>query len=287
MNGFLLINKPQGLTSFDVIRDLRKKLNTKKIGHAGTLDPMATGLLLVAVGEGTKLLEYLIKQEKTYLAEITFGAVSDTYDAEGRITRTDFNGEVSQTQLQKILTEKLSGKIQQIPPKFSALKINGQKACDLARAGQEVEMKKREVEIKDLGVLDFFYPKLNLKIDCGTGTYIRSIAHDLGQFLGCGGYLSKLERTRIGVYFLTDAIDLNAVKVENLLPLEWGIKGLKQFKINLAETQELHQGKQIDCDILFEDQAVLFCLCEGKLVSICQYLATTKKLQPVKNINAK
>ena len=283
MNGFLLINKPKGITSFGVIRKARKVLNMRKIGHAGTLDPMAEGLLILALGEGTKLLEYLIKQNKTYEAEITFGSVSDTYDAEGEITKIS-NEEISIEDIKKAL-KNFQGKIQQIPPKYSALKINGQKAYELARKGDDVKMKAREVEIYDLEILDYVYPKLNLKIDCSTGTYIRSIAHDLGDVLKCGGHLTALKRTKVGKYLLENAIELEELTQKNILPIEWGTEDLEKIQIEKNEHQRLKNGLQIFCNQNLSNEQIVTCFCENKLVSICKFLASTKKLQPVKNFN--
>ena len=210
MDGFLLINKPKGITSFDVIRKLRKILQTRKIGHAGTLDPMAAGLLIIAIEQGTKLLEYLIKQDKTYLAEITLDSTSDTYDAEGKIQKTDFVGEISQEQIEVIL-KKFTGQIKQIPPQYSALKINGQKACDLARKGEKVKLKSRDITIYSIKIINFKSPLLNLEVSCSSGTYIRSLAHDIGQKLKCGGLLSKLQRTKIGTHDINQSITLDGI----------------------------------------------------------------------------
>jgi len=281
MNGFLIINKPKGITSFDVIRKVRKVLNIRKIGHAGTLDPMATGLLILAIGEGTKLLEYLIKKEKTYEAEITFGYESETFDTEGKLTQISAK-EIDLTEIQTALNN-FTGKIQQIPPKYSALKIQGKKAYELAREGKEIQMKAREVEIFNIEIFNYLYPQLSLKINCSTGTYIRSIAHDLGKKLEIGGYLSKLNRIKIGTYFLKDALDLKDVDATKILPLEWGIKNFEQVKISKTEKKLLQNGQQISPKRNFNNNQIIACLFENKLISICKFSDKTKKLQSVKN----
>ena len=286
MDGFLLINKPKGITSFDVIRKLRKILQTRKIGHAGTLDPMAAGLLIIAIGQGTKLLEYLIKQDKTYLAEITFGSTSDTYDAEGKIQKTGFVGEISQKQIEVIL-KKFTGQIKQIPPQYSALKINGQKACDLARKGEEVKLKSRDITIYSIKIINFKSPLLNLEVSCSSGTYIRSLAHDIGQKLKCGGLLSKLQRTKIGTHDISQSITLDKVKTSNILPLEWGIKDLPIINISEQEKQSLLFGQLIPTSEKFKNEKIIACLHHNKLISLCKYNDMTKKLCPVKNFNNK
>lgn len=283
MNGFLLINKPKGITSFDVIRRVRKTLNMRKVGHAGTLDPLATGLLILALGEGTKLLEYLIKQNKTYEAEITFGSVSDTFDAEGEILKIS-DKIITREEIQDELRN-FQGKIQQIPPKYSALKINGKKACDLARKGEDVKMKAREIEIYETEILDYTFPKLNLKINCSTGTYIRSIAHDLGEDLKCGGYLTALKRAKIGEYFIDDAIDLEEVSAGRILSLEWGSGNLRQINLEEKDAKRIKNGLQVFCDEDFDHEEQIECFCNNKIISICKYLKPQKRLQPVKNIN--
>lgn len=285
MNGFLLINKPKGITSFDVIRKVRKILGVRKIGHAGTLDPMATGLLLLAIGEGTKLLEYLIQKDKTYLAEIKLGAISTTYDAEGEITQSDFQEKIKKEELEKVIQKSFLGKIQQVPPKYSALKINGQKAYDLARRGEEVKLQAREVEIYRNEILKYDFPDLTLAIDCSTGTYIRSIANDLGEKLGCGGYLTKLERTRVGKFDLADALELEDVSEKEILSLEWGIEGFQIIEITEQAKKALRFGQQIEVSdsIVFKQEEIVFCLSEGKLISVCQFLEKERKLKPVKN----
>ncbi len=285
MNGFLLINKPTGITSFDVVRKLRKILNLRKIGHAGTLDPLAEGLMILALGEGTKLLEFLLKENKTYEAEVTLGKESDTYDAEGVLKNISAK-EISNGELKKAL-QKFRGKIQQIPPKYSALKINGQKAYELARQGKEVEMKVRDVEVFGIEILEYIYPTLKLKIDCSTGTYIRSIAHDLGQELKVGGYLTKLKRTKIGKYVLGNSVSLEEVEVAKILPLEWGVADLNQIDIASGEAKLLKNGQQIKVADRFKDDELIACLFEDKLVSIAKFLSKTKKLQPVKNFVSK
>lgn len=197
MQGFLLIDKGEGLTSFDVISRIRKWTGERRVGHAGTLDPLATGLLVVAVGKATKLLKNFVGLDKEYEVKARFGAVSDTYDREGKITEGE-RQMASPFLLENLINKKFLGEIDQIPPKYSALKINGKKAADLARKGVEFEMKSRKVKIYSFDVTDFAWPEVGFRVHCGSGTYIRSLIHDIGQQLGCGAYVTQLRRWKVG-----------------------------------------------------------------------------------------
>ena len=212
MNGFFFVDKQKGDTSFDVVKDIRRATSTKKVGHSGTLDPLATGLLVVAVGEGTKFLEYMIACDKEYEVVARFGAVSDTFDADGRITEGDSSSDpvendLIRTEILKIIKDDFLGNISQIPPKYSALKIAGRRACDIMRAGGEVEMKTRQVKIYNFEIMEFNWPFVKFRVNCGSGTYIRSLVHDLGQKLGCGAYVQELRRTKVGKFDLDDVSD--------------------------------------------------------------------------------
>ncbi len=212
--GFLFINKPKGLTSHDVIDKLRVLTKIKKIGHAGTLDPFATGLLIVGVGRrATKKLSKFLHQEKEYEATLKLGFVSTTFDPEGEIS---FKSKKRPTlkEIEKILT-KFKGKIKQIPPIFSAKKIKGKKLYEFARRGIKIKPKPSEVEIYKIKIVDYHYPFLKLKINCSPGTYIRSLASDIGRALSTGAYLLDLKRTKIGKINLKEAIDLEKLNSEN------------------------------------------------------------------------
>lgn len=218
-SGFLLINKPSGPTSHDIIDGLRKITGVKKIGHAGTLDPFASGLLIVAVGrEATRQIAQFVKQDKIYVAKLHLGAVSDTYDRTGRaqnVTRPrDILPDLSKTKIEKIL-QRFVGPQKQIPPMYSAKKISGKKLYELARQGKEVERKPVDINIAYIKILEHAGKKLTIETRVSSGTYIRSLAHDIGQALGCGAYLEELKRTRIGNYELEDAVDIAALNKEN------------------------------------------------------------------------
>ncbi|MEP7256219.1 MAG: tRNA pseudouridine(55) synthase TruB [Ferruginibacter sp.] len=203
----LLINKPLHWTSFDVVRKLRSLLQIKKIGHAGTLDPLATGLLIVCTGKFTKKINEFMAQEKEYTGTITLGAVTATYDLESEPEQQKDFSFVTNEMLHAA-TEKFIGDIEQLPPIFSAIKKDGVALYELARRGEEVELKPRSINIKSFEITSIELPVVHFKVICSTGTYIRSLANDYGAALGCGAYLSSLCRTRIGDFNNEDAVGM-------------------------------------------------------------------------------
>lgn len=206
MNGIVIVDKPQEWTSQDVTARLRRVFNTKRIGHGGTLDPMATGVLPVFVGRGTRGVEFFEHAEKAYEATLLLGRTTDTEDVFGN-TLTEEEVHISEEEFLAVLP-RFRGKILQIPPMYSALKVNGQKLCDLARKGQEVERKPREIDIFELTCLEFTGNTARLRIQCSKGTYIRTLCKDIGQALGCGGCMAALRRVQAGEYTIEEAIPL-------------------------------------------------------------------------------
>ncbi|MFZ1785420.1 MAG: tRNA pseudouridine(55) synthase TruB [Ferruginibacter sp.] len=209
----LLINKPLHWTSFDVVRKLRSLIQVKKIGHAGTLDPLATGLLIVCTGRFTKKINEFMAQEKEYTGSITLGAVTPTYDLESEPEQQKDYSNVTVDMLQRA-TEQFIGDIQQLPPMFSAIKKDGVALYELARRGEEVDLKARNIHIKSFEITNVEMPVVYFKVICSTGTYIRSLANDYGAALGCGGYLSSLCRTRIGEFKNVDAVTMETFEME-------------------------------------------------------------------------
>lgn len=209
--GIILFDKPKGKSSFYAVAVVRAKLKNQvrrkiKVGHTGTLDPIATGLLILLTGKMTKQADTFLKKDKVYIAEATLGASSTTYDAEGEITpppNLPLKGEEfiqpNQKDVERVC-QSFVGKIKQTPPIFSAIKVDGKRAYALARSGQEVKLKPRQVEIYNLEILDYSWPKLKFKVHVSSGTYIRSLINDIGAKLGCGAYMSELRRVSIGEY---------------------------------------------------------------------------------------
>lgn len=207
MDGIFNINKPTGMTSHDVVTKIRKLLKQKRVGHAGTLDPAASGVLPICIGQATRVAEYLSESGKAYQAEIVFGAATDTYDSEGAITAKASTTDLTLARIEETLPHFL-GLQMQVPPVYSAIKIQGQPAYKRARAGEEITLEPRPVTIYSLKVIDWIPPRLTLAIECSKGTYIRSLAHDLGVQLGCFAYLDALVRTRSGPLSLSESITL-------------------------------------------------------------------------------
>ena len=206
MNGIVLIDKPQEWTSQDVTARLRRVFNTRRIGHGGTLDPLATGVLPVFVGRATRGVEFFEHAEKTYEATLQLGVTTDTEDIFGEIlTRREVH--ISETEFSSILPA-FRGKIMQVPPMYSALKINGQKLVDLARKGKTVERQPREIEIFELTLLEFNGDTARLRVRCSKGTYIRTLCKDIGEALGCGGCMAALRRVQAGEYTIEEAVPL-------------------------------------------------------------------------------
>lgn len=246
--GFLNIYKPKGMTSFDVVARLRRVTKIKQIGHTGTLDPFAVGVLPICIGKSTRLIEYL-DDDKEYLATVQFGKDTDTYDLDGTVTNT-YEKKITQEDLISILDD-FRGEIEQLPPIYSAIKVNGKKLYEYARNGEEVEIKPRKVFISKLELESFDYEKQKAKIlvGCSKGTYIRSIAYDIGQKLDCGGYLTALERTKAGLFNKEYSIPLEKFSeisdvMTNLVnPLD--VLSLPKVELNDIEKERVNHGMAI------------------------------------------
>lgn len=207
----LLINKPLECTSFDVIQKLRKIINIRKIGHAGTLDPLASGLLIICTGKFTKKINEYMAQEKEYTGTFTLGGTTPTYDRESQPVNLKTFDHITEEEI-KSATSKFTGEILQVPPAHSAIKVNGKRMYDLARQGIEVKLEPRKVTIKQFEIVKIELPLIHFRVVCTTGTYIRSLANDFGEALGCGAYLSSLCRTRIGEFCIKDAKTIEDVQ---------------------------------------------------------------------------
>lgn len=246
--GFLNIYKPKGMTSFDVVAKLRRVTKIKQIGHTGTLDPFAVGVLPICIGKATRLIEYL-DDDKEYLATVQFGKDTDTYDLDGTVTKT-YDKKITQADLISILDD-FRGEIEQLPPIYSAIKVNGKKLYEYARNGEEVEIKPRKVFISMLELENFDFEKQEAKIlvGCSKGTYIRSIAYDIGQKLNCGGYLTALERTKAGLFNREHSIPLEnfgeVSDVRNKLVNPIDVLPLSKVELNDVEKERVNHGMAI------------------------------------------
>mgnify|MGYP000793749337 FL=1 len=245
MNGIVIIDKPAGWTSQDVTARLRRVFGTRRIGHGGTLDPMATGVLPVFVGRATRGVEFFEHAEKTYETELLLGVATDTEDTTGTVlTRREVS--VTPGQLAAVL-ERFRGEIMQIPPMYSALKVNGQKLCDLARKGRQVERQPRPVTIHELTPLSREGDTLRLRVRCSKGTYIRTLCADIGEALGCGGCMQALRRTQAGEYTIAEAVPLQqlleAAEPETYLrDMDTMFRGYPGVKLTVNQEKRCRNG---------------------------------------------
>jgi len=250
MDGILVVNKPQGWTSHDVVARVRRLTHQKRVGHAGTLDPMATGVLLVCLGRATRVAEYLMASDKTYRAVVRLGVETDTYDAEGQVVATR-PVDVDESALRGAL-QKFVGEIDQVPPMYSALKRKGKPLYKLARQGVEVERAARRVTIHDITLREFMSPDVTIDVRCSPGTYIRSLAHDVGAALrgACGAHLTALTRLASGSFTLDDAVRLeDLTDLENLSgllrPLDAALQALPAVTLDAEAARRIVMGQAI------------------------------------------
>ncbi len=247
--GIVLVDKAGGMTSHDVVARARRAFGTRKIGHAGTLDPMATGLLLLGIEGATRLLTYIVGLDKTYAATIRLGVATDSDDADGEITATVDASALTDDDIAREMTP-LTGRISQVPSRVSAIKVNGRRAYDLARAGEEVELAARTVEVTRFDVLavrrDESTVDLDVVVDCASGTYIRALARDLGGALGVGGHLTALRRTRIGPFALDGAASVDGLAEASVVaPADAAVAVLGRFDVTDDEARDLRHGKRL------------------------------------------
>ena len=298
MEGFININKPQGMTSYDVIRALKPLFATKvKMGHLGTLDPMASGVLPIAVGCGTRIIPYIQDETKEYVADMTLGAVSDTQDAWGNITYTG-KVEYSEDKLYDIL-KSFQGSINQLPPMYSAVHHKGQRLYTLARKGITVERKARNITITALELLQLSCPKglpvLTVRVLCSSGTYVRTLCHDIGERLGTGAFMSRLVRTRSGVFSLNDAVNLESLAGNRLnirkhiLPLDYPIQDMDSYTLTPGEEERVKNGGVIPWEKREHRDKVRLYTTTGCLLAIAKvlYFNDVCLLKPIRVLNHK
>jgi tRNA pseudouridine55 synthase len=255
LDGILLFNKRSGITSHQALDELRKVLKIRRMGHCGTLDNFASGLLLVCLGKALKIVNFLENLDKEYLTKIRLGVSTDTYDFQGKILSSLSNFDLDESRVRKVV-ESFRGQIWQAPPPYSALKFQGKRLSDYARAGTPITKEPRKVKINSIEILKFFLPFVDLKICCSKGTYIRSLAQDIGSRLKCGAHLSSLTRTRIGSFKLQDAVELEKIKLyslselqERLVSVEEALNSLPAIKVTDKLASSIRNGP----DLRFND----------------------------------
>jgi tRNA pseudouridine55 synthase len=252
-HGFLLIDKPAGPTSHDIVAQVRRILHEKKVGHLGTLDPAASGLMVLAVGaKALKVVEFFNSLSKEYIADIELGSVSSTYDRDGVIEElTPKPGwkQPDEEQVIQLLRQQFTGKIDQVPPAHSAVHVDGNRAYVLARLGKDVTIPSRTVDITACDLLSYSYPKIVLRVGCSSGTYIRSIAHDLGQHLRCGAYLSGLRRTKVGEWSVDFAVSPESVGWSFIVPLKEVLTEFDGIELTDAEAEDVRHGRNIKREV--------------------------------------
>ena len=250
MDGVLIINKPKGYTSHDIVNIIRKELHIKKVGHTGTLDPNATGVLPILIGNATKISKYLIEHDKTYIAEIKLGEKTTTGDSEGEIIETR-NVEKNQPEkIQEVLT-KFLGKQKQTPPKFSAIKINGKKAYEYARTGQDIKLEQREIEIFSINLLSYENNNIKFKVKCSKGTYIRTLCEDIAETLGTVGYMNSLERIQVDKFNIEKSVTIEQIRnnhtliEKNIISIEEIFRKCEKIELNDYKLNLFLNGVQL------------------------------------------
>ena len=245
-NGVALIDKQAGMTSHDVVDRVRAVAKQRQVGHTGSLDPAATGLLVVCLGNATKIAEYLTLLPKVYEGQVTLGSISDTYDGDGEVVKVeDWEGEIERAELQEA-AQHFVGKIEQVPPIHSAKKVAGRRLYEYARAGEEVKIEARIVEVQRFDITSLTWPEATFEVACGSGTYVRRLVHDLGEDLRCGGYLSSLRRLEVAQFHVRDSLSLDDLKTEQGQELlAGGLLTLSQALSHFPKAQITDKGFQL------------------------------------------
>ncbi len=295
VNGFLNFYKPAGITSMEALRQIKRITGQRqKVGHGGTMDPLARGVLPICFGQATRLMDYIVDGTKRYLLEMRLGATSVTYDSEGEITEAGDPGGITTDLLAQAL-KPFVGVIWQQPPMYSAVKVKGQRLYKLARAGMEVEREAREVEIFDIRITEFAVPSVTLEVECGRGVYMRSLAHDLGLALGCGAYVTDLERRLCGGFSAADGVTLEALEAaaaepdgwqQYLLSVDVPLRSLKAIRVNRHGEESLRHGQSISAGRMSLDAGYLERFraynSEGRFLALVKHDPATNAWQPIK-----
>lgn len=288
ISGVLVVDKPVGLTSHDVVQIIRKGTNIRRAGHTGTLDPRASGVLVILIGPAVRLSEYVSASDKRYQAIIRLGATTDTYDADGQVLDTS-PVEVSEEQFSDAL-KPFIGQIEQVPPPYSAVKVKGRKAYEMAREGEEVDLQPRIIQVYNLDLLEWAPPEAVIDVYCSSGTYVRSLAHDLGEKLGCGAHLVGLRRTKSGRFTLRDAVPLRKLRdaFENntwyqyLIPAAEALSDWPAVELTSESIETIRHGNRVPGEEAQDGQIARGISEQGELVALLMYDAISKEWQPKK-----
>ena len=276
IHGWVVLDKAIGVGSTPMVGKIRWLFQAQKAGHAGTLDPLASGILPIALGEATKTVPFMMEAEKSYIFEISWGESRSTQDAEGEITASS-DARPTKDQILETLSA-FRGKIDQVPPKYSAIKIDGKRAYDLARAGEAVEIKSREVRINRFDLVEYSKDKARFEVDCGKGTYIRSLARDLSDRLDACGYVSLLRRTRVGAFSLEQSIRLDELEKmcdrarvsEGLHPVSTVLDDIPVLAVTENDVIHLKQGRSITASITLKGSDIIRAEQNGTLIALCE-----------------
>jgi tRNA pseudouridine55 synthase len=253
ISGILVVDKPVGMTSHDVVQIIRSGTGIRRAGHTGTLDPRASGVLVILIGPAVRLSEFVSASDKRYQAVLRLGSTTDTYDAEGRFTRqSSAPVDISEEKFEEALKQFI-GEIEQTPPPFSAVKMHGRKAYEMARQGEEVDLTPRKIQVYHLEVLEWAPPEVVIDVHCSSGTYVRSLANDMGNVLGCGAYLIGLRRTKSGRFSLRDAVPLRKLQdaflagnwYEYLIPAAEALADWPAVELNPDDVEEIKHGHRV------------------------------------------
>jgi len=290
ISGVLVVDKPVGLTSHDVVQIVRKGTNIRRAGHTGTLDPRASGVLVILIGPAVRLSEYVSASDKRYQAVIQLGTTTDTYDAEGQVTSTNPVEVTEEDFKNKLMT--FIGEIEQVPPPYSAVKVKGRKAYEMARSGEEVELAPRKITVYNLDLLEWDPPEAVVDVYCSSGTYVRSLAHDLGEQLGCGAHLVGLRRTKSGRFTLRDAVPLRKLRdafdagnwYQFLIPAAEALSDWSFIELTHDQVEAVRHGHRITTDPAhpIEGTWARGVSEQGELVALFELDEATKEWQPRK-----
>lgn len=255
ISGVLVVDKPVGMTSHEVVQAVRNGTGIRRAGHTGTLDPRASGVLVILIGPAVRLSEFVSAADKRYQAIIRLGGATDTFDADGKFTRQETPVNVTEEEFEKVL-KTFEGEIEQVPPQYSAVKVQGRKAYEMARKGEEVELEPRIIQVHHLEVLEWTPPEVVVDVHCSSGTYVRSLANDLGETLGTGAYLVGLRRTKNGRFTLRDAVPLRKLQeafqagnwYQYLIPAAEALADWPAVELNPDEVEEVRHGHRVKAD---------------------------------------